>query len=253
MIQAILRRMVRGRHLIATLLVFLAMGTMVRLGFWQIDRLGQRRTANADLAAALASEQIDLNANPPTDPLDAENRNIIARGEYDHAQQVVLLVQNWSGQAGVHLITPLVLAGGETAVLVDRGWIPDAIYQSGDYSQFDTAGAVTVNGYGALNQTLSRYGDPAAQPEGPQSEFYRVDVAQIGAQLPYELLPFYLRENPGESDELPFRAPREVDLSEGNHLSYAVQWFSFTIILAVIYVALLRRNVLREEKQVAEA
>jgi surfeit locus 1 family protein len=242
----ILRRMVSRRHLLATLLVLLAMGTMIRLGFWQLNRLDQRRAANAELAAALASEKIDLNANPPTDPLAAENRTVIARGEYDHAQQVILLVQNWSGRAGVHLITPLVLEGEETAVLVDRGWIPDTIYQSGDYGDYDTVGVVTVDGYGALSQTLSRYGDPDAQPEGPQSEFYRVDVERIGAQLPYELLPFYVRENPDGTDALPFRAERQVDLSEGDHLSYAVQWFSFTIILAVIYTALVRRNVQRE-------
>jgi cytochrome oxidase assembly protein ShyY1 len=65
-----------------------------------------------------------------------------------------------------------------------------------------------------------------------------VDVAAIEAQLPYELLPVYLQEVPSGdgSAELPFTTELDRDLSEGNHFSYAMQWFIFAAILAVGYV-----------------
>jgi surfeit locus 1 family protein len=252
---AFLKGMVRGRQLAATLLVLLAMAVMIRLGFWQLDRLAQRRAENAVLATAIASEKIDLNNDPlPMAPEAVVDRTVIARGEYDLEAQVVLLVQNWEGRAGVHLLTPLRLEGRETAVLVDRGWVPDALYQQGNYSDFDVIGPVTVTGYGTLSETLSRFGNPEAEPDGPQSEFYRVDVARIEKQLPYPLWPFYIRQAPGADEALPYRAERSVDLTEGNHLSYAVQWFSFTIILAVVYISVVRRTVQRaDEKQKADA
>jgi len=89
----------------------------------------------------------------------------------------------------------------------------------------------------ALSQELSRYGNAAAQPSGPQEEVYRVDVAQLQPQMPYKLLPFYVLAEPvADNANLPYRLPPEIDLSEGPHLSYALQWFLFTLILGAGYI-----------------
>jgi surfeit locus 1 family protein len=65
-----------------------------------------------------------------------------------------------------------------------------------------------------------------------------VDVAAIEAQLPYALLPIYLQQVPPTdgNDSLPFQGELEPDLSDGPHLSYAIQWFIFAAILGVGYV-----------------
>jgi len=60
--------------------------------------------------------------------------------------------------------------------------------------------------------------------------------------LPYELLPFYIVESSSTEGNdtnpaLPYHQPREVDLSEGPHLSYAIQWFLFSLILIGGYIA----------------
>lgn len=225
----------------ATLLVLLGMGVMIRLGIWQLDRLEQRRAQNAELIAALEADPLQLHQTfPSAPPEELEDRMVLIQGEYDFAEQLILKVQNWRGRAGVHLITPLRIAGRDTAVLVDRGWIPDAERES--LAQFDQPGAVTVEGHVALSQTLSR--GAAVTPTGPQQEWYRVDVAAIEEQMPYDLLPFYVIQAPppeGNTD-LPFRAAPEFDLSEGPHLSYAIQWFLFTLILGGVYIFLVRKN-----------
>ncbi len=43
-----------------TLLIVAAMMVLARLGFWQLDRLQQRRAANAVLSATLAASPLDL-------------------------------------------------------------------------------------------------------------------------------------------------------------------------------------------------
>jgi surfeit locus 1 family protein len=81
----------------------------------------------------------------------------------------------------------------------------------------------------------------------PQREWYRVDVEAIAAQLPYEVLPIYVKQAPSsegsESNEVPpYRSELEPDLSEGPHLGYAIQWFIFAAILGVGYIGYVSKS-----------
>lgn len=227
-----------------TLVVIAGVALLVRLGIWQLDRLEQRRAQNAQLVQALEAPPLELAEAPLPQDLEAlEDRKVVVRGQFDFEQQMALKLQNWRGRAGVHLITPLLIEGRDTAVLVDRGWIPEAEAAAANWSQFDEPETVTVNGYGALPQTLSR-SSGSESSSGPQKEWYRVDVAAMEEQLPYELLPIYVLQSP-EGDNttvLPFRDEPEFDLSEGPHLGYAIQWFAFSLMLAVGYVVYVSKN-----------
>jgi surfeit locus 1 family protein len=248
-VRELIRALFGRRWWWVTLLVLALMAVLARLGFWQLDRLAQRRAANAQLTAALAAPPIDLNAAwadyaglaPADVPADLADRDVALRGEYDFAQQRVLVLQNYEGRPGVHVITPLVLSGvGEepVAVLVDRGWIPDA--ERGAGRDFATAnGEQTVVGYVALTETLRR--GAAAGSAAPTDEIFRVDIAALQEALPYRLAPFYVMAAPPASatavdDALPVEIPKEIDLSEGPHLGYAVQWFIFSLGLGAGYV-----------------
>lgn len=226
-----------------TLIVIALMAVFARLGVWQLDRLAQRRAANAQLLAAIESEPIDLNAaagayipiQPYDVPSDLANHDVIMAGEFDYAGQRVLKLQNWSGRAGVHLITPLLLDGTDVAVLVDRGWIPDAEYEAG-HAFDELEGSQAVTGYVALTETISRQ---SAAPADPGTELFRVDIASIREGTPYTLLPFYVKisaPEDGTAAELPIPVPKEIDLSEGPHLDYAFQWFIFSVGLGIAYV-----------------
>ena len=251
------RALVSRRWWWVTLIVAAMMIGLARLGIWQLDRLAERRQANAQLLAALESAPIDLNATiaeyttvaPGDAGSDLANRDVTMTGAYDFANQRILKLQNWEGRAGVHLITPFILDGSNVAVLVDRGWIPDAEYEAGNL--FTAAeGRQTVTGYVALTETISRRTAEAAVPASPGDELFRVDIAAIGEELPHRLAPFYIKEEPpaGGSAELPIRIAKEVDLSEGPHLSYAMQWFIFSLGLGIGYVVFVRRSLLRGDQ-----
>ena len=65
--------------------------------------------------------------------------------------------------------------------------------------------------------------------------------------MPYQLLPVFIKQAPGETNEQPpLRSEREVDLSEGPHLGYAVQWFLFSTILGVMYIALVNKDLAKK-------
>lgn len=242
-----------------TLIVIALMILLARLGFWQLDRLAQRRAANAQLLAAIESAPLDLNdefegfrsLTPDEVPADLPNRNIVATGTYDFDNQYVLKLQSWNGRAGVHLITPLILDGGDgSAVLVNRGWIPDAEYAAGR-SYDGEIGTQTIEGYIALTETISRRTVDAVVPIYPNNELFRVDIAALADELPYPLLPFYVKLAPIESaaDQLPIAVPKEIDLSEGPHLDYALQWFIFSAILGIGYILFVSRWLKNREEE----
>lgn len=239
---SLFRLLVSRRWIGATLLVLLGMSLMLRLAVWQMDRLQERRAANAELQRTLESGGLVLTAesNIP-DPAQLKNRRVSVTGVYDFAAQIGLKVQNWQGQPGIHLVAPLVL-DGDTAVLIDRGWIPDAAAPPENWSAFDEPGQLTVEGYVALSQTLTRA--LGSQPTGPQQEWYRVDIAAIQPQMPYRLLPVYVLQAPPETrrQELPYRSKPDFDLSEGPHLGYAIQWVLFTLVLGGGYLYFVRRS-----------
>ena len=228
-----------------TLVVLALMVLLARLGVWQLNRLEERRAANAALIAALDSPPIDLNtqASTLTDQLPGElemlaNRDVVARGEFDFANQLIVKLQTYQDRTGAHIVTPLILAGTDTAVLVDRGWIPESDVSREGLSAYERPGLVAIDGYIALSEKISRQPSAVSAPTGELNEVFRVDIAAIQPDLPYTILPFYVKESPPETAQTapPLLTEREVDLSEGPHLGYAVQWFIFSIGLGVAYV-----------------
>lgn len=249
------RALVGRRWRWVTLAVVVIMIVLARLGIWQLDRLAERRAANAQLMAALASSYIfvkdDLTAlagQPPGDVSpDLANRDVFLEGEYDFAQQRILVLQNYQGKPGVHLVTPLVLDSG-VAVLVDRGWIPDAELEAGHLFTAAT-GPQTVSGYIALTETLRRRTTEAVSPATPDDKIFRVDVAALAGELPYALVPYYVKLSPTEEPDrtLPIEVAKEIDLSEGPHMGYAIQWFIFSLGFGVGYVLYVNRSLRRAD------
>lgn len=255
------KALVSRRWLWVTLVVLALMAVLARLGFWQLDRLEQRRAENALLIQALESEPIDLNArmadyagiSPAEVPESLANRDVVMVGEFDYEHQYILKLQNWQGRAGVHLITPFVPNGSDTGVLVDRGWIPDSDYQAAQLYD-DATGVQTVEGYIALTETISRLAnDEVAATNDPANGLFRVDVASLQKVSPHELAPFYVKlaaaNGTLQPETLPVPVPKEVDLSEGPHLDYALQWFVFSVGLGIAYVVFVRRSLARDERQ----
>jgi surfeit locus 1 family protein len=123
----------------------------------------------------------------------------------------------------VEIVSPLVLEGGRTAVLVNRGFMPtpDAVtIQTDSVREF---GRVRVEG--TALPVGSGGGEPLERRGG--TTWARLDLAALSARMPYEVAPVYIRQSPDSA--LP-RFPRRLEpvlIDDGPHLSYAIQWFAF--------------------------
>jgi surfeit locus 1 family protein len=222
-----------------TLLVIAGIALLISLGNWQLDRRQKRIAANAALAEQLAAEPVNLN-DPALDlaALPAmPDRAVAATGEFDFSHQYWLKLQNFAGQAGGHLLAPLRLEGRDEAVLVDRGWVPFSEADPQRWDQFDENGPVTIHGVIRRSEASDR----ATAPGGDSREWFRVDVGAINERIPYDLLPVYVYQTDDDGQTPPLRQPPEIDLSEGPHLSYALQWFTFALMLGVGYLFFVHR------------
>lgn len=235
------------KHLFA-LVIFVS---FVILGFWQLDRLEQRRAENAVSLAVLDQNPTTLTGQEP-DPAALIGRRVRVTGTFLNDESVVLRSQKSdSGVDGVHLLTPLQLAGTDAAVIVDRGWLPTA--QRGDgLSAYAVAREVTVEGIARAPQV--RPDSPLAPRDLPLpgetrvEAWVRVDVGRLEAQVGASLLPLYVEQLPVGGSALPRpRDPRVLD--EGPHFGYALQWFAFAGMLAVVYTALMRQEVIADRRK----
>ncbi|MFQ5409960.1 MAG: SURF1 family protein [Anaerolineales bacterium] len=236
-----LRALISRRWLLSTVLVVIGMGVMVRLGFWQLDRLAQRRAANALVQSRLDAPPVDLTAEPlPLEPDDLNLRTGTASGVFDFEREISLRNEAYQGQPGVHLLTPLVLADGR-ALLVDRGWLPYEQSQPEQWAAFHGAAQAEVAG---MIRTAQPTPAGADLPPVPELEWFRVDIDAIQRQMPYSLLPVYLQAGPATNagDALPVTELPAIELSEGPHLGYAIQWYLFVVILGVGYVRFVMRQ-----------
>ncbi|MFM7173409.1 MAG: SURF1 family protein [Caldilinea sp.] len=235
-----------------TVVVVLLMALFVRLGFWQLDRLEQKRAYNTTLSTRWHQEPFNLSQESLPAALESlEYRRVTATGTFDYAHQIVLKSQVYRDAVGIVLVTPFVLAENR-AVLVARGWVPLDRSAPQFWPELEEpAGAPLL---GLLRPSQSRPGAESpgadslgadslgAEPSTPQAEWYRIDISAIQQQMPYQLEPVWLQQLPEPArptDRLPIREePTALDSS--THLGYAVQWFSFAVITGFGYVMLVR-------------
>lgn len=236
----LLRKMFSPKWLLTTLLVFIGTAVCIRLGIWQLDRLEGRRAFNAQVESMRAAEQLDLNANTPADITSMEWRAVTVTGEYDFENQVALRNQYYGNRYGYHLITPLLYNG--TVVLVNRGWIP----ADADWHEFDEPGPVTLTGQIRLGQGKPAFGgvaDALPADGGPLNVWNNLDVKMMSAQFPYPILDVFIQPDVDENDTVPpIPYQPEIELTEGSHFGYALQWFTFATILFVGYPFYLRKQ-----------
>lgn len=229
------------KWILVTILIALSMALFVWLGFWQLDRLEQKRTYNTTMAERWRQEPFDLNAEQlPQNLDDLEFRRITADGYFDYANQIIIKSQIYYDAPGIALVTPFVFADGR-AVLVARGWVPADQTAPQTLAQLEEPAGAPVLGLIKPSQAPPN-GQPSTPPATPQSEWFRIDIPAIQAQMPYALEPAWIQQLPETGrpiDKLPIRE-EPMALDEGNHMSYAVQWFSFALIAGFGYIMFVR-------------
>lgn len=228
------------RWLALAVFVITLVVAFVNLGYWQLDRLEQRRERNQSVVVHENSPVREWSEvfGPQITEADQWQR-VTVTGSFDGEHQFVVRYRSNNGQSGYEVLTPLKTSDGRY-LLVDRGFGARAAGED-----FPTTappaptGEVTVLGHVRRNE------------QGPENAMVPIDglvrlvnSEAISRALPYQLVNGYLGAleiTPAQPAGLEPVSPPE--LTEGNHLSYAVQWFTFSAMAAVGLVVLIRSDI----------
>ena len=231
------------RWVVLLLVVIVFAGTCVELGFWQLRRLDQRKTLNAAI-----SSHIHMPIAPIStvlgqgDVSSAVYRRVTAAGEFDVSHEVLLSGRAVNDRPGYDALTPLRLSDGR-ALLVNRGFVPLTLNKPGAPQARPPSGPVTVTGILLPSEKKGIFGQSI--PGGHLSTIVRIEIPRIRQQLPYDVLPAYMllaTQQPVQGGSLPQPETYTPDLSNGPHLSYAVQWFLFASIAVFGFFAIAWRT-----------
>ncbi|MBA2686099.1 MAG: SURF1 family protein [Gemmatimonadaceae bacterium] len=239
----------KRRNVLAAIFAVVTAVIFSRLGVWQLQRLGERRTRNEALASRLHTPALPLAQLPP-DSSGAHWRRATAIGSYDFDHEIVLSGRTHDGSPGVQIVTPLHPEGGGPAVLVNRGWVYASDAATVDLGKWDEPPHATVTGY---IEDFVHGGRGVARLPSHTNAWTRLDAEELRAAFPFPIAPYYLVALDTlvawrVAHELPTVTPVRLELplmDDGPHVGYAVQWFTFAVVALVGVGTLIAQDIRR--------
>ena len=204
----------------------------IALGNWQTRRAEEKLEAGRMLDEAARGPVLQV---PPTRVGAAgfERRRVAARGTFVAVDTLFLDNKVMHGSAGYQVVTPLKLESGGMHVLINRGWVA-----AGDRSRLPDVptpeGVQTVEGVAVVPSTRFLELAPEAKSGSLRQNLV---LLREEKRLGLGLQPFVIEQTSDARDGL-VRAWERPDSGVERHRSYALQWYSFAALAAVLYVAL---------------
>lgn len=147
------------------------------LGTWQIQRLDWKTNLITKFEDRLLKPPMPL--PPAVDPdavVDFDHRRVLATGRLRHDQEMLVGPRMRDGQEGFVVVTPLERGGGQSTLLVNRGWISKKLADKKDRVLGLPQGEVTVEGL--LREPFKKnMFTPDNKPE--DGKFYFPDIEQM--------------------------------------------------------------------------
>lgn len=228
-----LRWLLLGVFVVALAIAF------VNLGRWQLSRLDQRRSSNQTVIDHENLPVVDFaKAFGGTVTDEDQWQRVQVKGTFDAGHQYLVRYRSNGDQSGYEVVTPLRTTSG-SSVLVDRGFAvrpPDQDFPT--TLPAPPSGEVTIIGYVRRDEE-----GPVEAITPTQNSVRLISSAGIGPTLPYPVVNGYLSVleiTPEQGGDL--TAVQPPALTEGNHFSYAVQWFLFAGIAGIGLVLLIRSD-----------
>ncbi|WP_179952105.1 SURF1 family protein [Marinicella rhabdoformis] len=216
---------------------------MLRLGFWQLNRAEEKR------------ELLDhLSESTPLEVTDAASvskvprfRTIQVKGEWDSEVAFYLENQFHDGQVGFHVYSVMSFFDGAVFALVNRGWVK----QISAAKDPVTARQVWTLLQGDWPRPGVQLGEQTLTDDEKQQVTYLTeDVTKKWLKSRFcgqknnkdcIILPFIFKLNQLMPDGYE-RDWKSQMMPPEKHQAYAVQWFTMSLVLFLLYLVFLRKN-----------
>ena len=219
-------------------------GLTAGLGFWQLDRAGQKQALQAAVVAVgektpLHTAELGGLADSAESIQAQVHRRVLLRGHWLTERTVFLDNRAMNGRSGFFVLTPLQLEGRAEVVLVQRGWSPR---DANDRSRIQSvpAPAELVSVAGRLIAAPSKVYEFASTPVGVIRQ--NLDLQAFAGEIGRPVLPITVLqlEDARRGDQVLadglLRAWQPPDSGLHKHYGYAFQWFLLSALILGLYV-----------------
>jgi surfeit locus 1 family protein len=218
--------------LIPTLWLLPGLALLVGLGIWQMERLHEKEALIAAVQSGISAPPVPLAEALALGAANAEWRHVRVTGHFLHDKELYVFSRGPMGAVGVDIVTPFVLEDGGT-VLIDRGFVPEALHQSTTRQAAQVTGEVSLTGVLRLSQQPGLF-TPA--PNTDTRLWFVKDVPSMakaaGLTVPSLVIEADATPNPGG---WPLGGQTRVEFAN-DHLQYAVTWFGLALALTGVYL-----------------
>ena len=198
--------------------------TFARLGFWQLDRAGEK------IALQQAFDnpgyvQVEKGLQPQ------HFQAIQSRGQYLGDRQILIENAILDGALGYYVITPLEFDTAGPLLLVNRGWIARDVSSSElPVVSVEGASRLVRGKSGRLPRVGIRPGEAFADhSRWPRSGVWPT-IDEAAAEIGREVLPYVLLLDADQQSGY-VRRWKPPDSGTSTHYGYAFQWFAMALAL----------------------
>jgi len=214
--------------------------TFANLGLWQLGRAAEKVEAQEILEAELrenagAIEDIPAGHLHPANP-EMRNRHVQLSGEYINERTILVLAEFFDDQIGYGVVTPFRLASNNALVLVHRGWTTGMLPPDVPPMLRPEEGPVEVGAQVFVPPANARIFPSQINAAEWPLRVRSLEIDVISEILDEPIFPFEVRITADQPGTLVRHWPA-VNPDVNQNLSYAVQWFSFSLL--IIFIALL--------------
>jgi surfeit locus 1 family protein len=223
----------RSRQVVLAILAAALVLTALGLGRWQLSRAQQKISMQAEVERQAAlpalSNQLLLQATHPETSIYQRAR---LRGAWVQGQTVLLDNRPMDGRVGFYVVTPFMLEGSQTAIMVQRGWVARNFVDRAAVPSVPTPEGV-LDIEGRITPPPAALYELGAQPGGTIRQ--NIDLKQFAQQAQLALLTSVSLQQSGPPDAGLLRNWPAVNLGVDKHYGYAFQWFALAALVAGLY------------------
>ena len=227
------KNLLRPRWIILTFLLAILIYLFIELSGWQFDRYHQRIDRNKDFVTAVAGVPIPIENVSQLNNLKQWGK-VSLSGQYLDAESKLVRKRYLKNSLGFWVLTPFQLANKEI-ILVNRGWIPSANSSTSELAiPSSPTQQVLIEGY---LQPMEKFKENPA--DLPSNQINDINIEKFQGNIYPNYYIQVGKSNPVEKYIGIIYLP---EVSNGPHLSYAIQWILFALLLPIGWYVLLKNE-----------
>jgi cytochrome oxidase assembly protein ShyY1 len=272
----------KGKYLLGHFLVAIVVLSCFALSAWQFSRLSERKELNSQIQASMDEDTVKLgDILIPGDTKEVvdefEYRRVSVTGIYREEGEVLILGRSRNGEPGYLVATPLEVVNLNAdfqskeldVVYINRGWIPQSLgdgIRDGTIDRTEIEPRLgydqrrTVSGIVRANEEKVILGDSNQVTDEVSSRLDSMlflEKTNVDSEHMYPLWIHQFSETingraypvEGQVDRSYPRILDPPELSERNHLSYAMQWAAFGIVALITWIVICRQALIKQRKR----